>query len=315
LSIFDKIGDILGDVVDGVVDFVDDVFNIDLKKVLNNKWVKYGLMAASIFTGGVAIVNGVIQGAGAAASAKGFMASFVDGAAGFVKGAASGLVNPMKTAQGIPGDVGKLLSGDFAGLSGSAGDAARAATMAAGEQTIAGTPADLLSGGSEALSQTGVDALGNPALSKASAFDPAGRGFGFESAPDVMTDSASKFGDLVSGRKTDLVRTATDGGGTTDTESPGFFAQMAGGAKEFAASPAGMRTLTGAAQGWAAGQQREEELKRIQKQEERRRGSWQGFGDRTNSVLSGQPLSLQQLRDRRQQTMNRGNQAQALYGN
>jgi hypothetical protein len=62
MGIFDKIGDVVGDIVDGVVDFVDDVLGIELVNILDNDFVKYGLMAASIFTGGVAIVNGVIQG-------------------------------------------------------------------------------------------------------------------------------------------------------------------------------------------------------------------------------------------------------------
>ena len=322
-DIVEGIGDVLGDIVDGVVDFVDDVIGIDLKKILQNDWVKYGLMAASLFTGGVAIVNGVVQGAGAAASAKGFMASFVEGAKGFVQGAASGIVNPLKTAGNLGSDISNLAAGDFGALTGRAGDLAKSAAQTAGENVIAQTPTDLLSeGATQSFADAGLDAVqpdfvtGAEALSDSAVDDLLGTAqptFGdpvSSSLPGLDSPVAEAAAGAAPGAAPSAVPSVTPGG----AEEKGFFGRMKDAATDFAASPAGMRTLAGAAQGWAQGQAREEELKRLERRERRRRDSWSGFGDRANSILSGEPMSLRQLRERRMQTMNRGNQAQAKYG-
>ena len=313
-KIVDKVKDVIGDVVDGVIDFVDDVIGVDLRKVLNNKWVKYALMAASIFTGGVAIMNGVIQGAGAVGAAKGFMGKFVEGAVGFVKGVASGIMNPMETAGNLVGEGSKLLSGDFANM----------ANQVAGKgDVVAGGAQDLLSNANEGADMAAnlTDGMVDEALG---AVQP---DFGIPTPnqpgglTDSMVDSAlgatqPDFGAPTTNMPGGSGHIAEQAVGVTPAppEEGGFLSKMAGAAKDYATSPGGMKTIAGAAQGWAKGQAEAEQLKEIRKREERRRGSWAGFGDRTNSILSGQPLSLQELRERSMSVRNRGNQAQAKYG-
>jgi hypothetical protein len=94
MGLFDKIGDFLGDVVDGVLDFTDDVLGIDLRKILDKDWVRYGLMAASLFAGGVGIVNGLVKGTTQFASTKSFSQAFVAGIEGFK----TGIMSPLKTS-------------------------------------------------------------------------------------------------------------------------------------------------------------------------------------------------------------------------
>jgi hypothetical protein len=338
MGIFDKIGDILGDVVDGVVDFVDDVLGIELTNLLDNNFVKYGLMAASIFTGGVAIVNGVIQGAGAAAAAKGFAASFVEGAKGFVQGVASGIANPMKTVGNIPGDVGKLMSGDVAGLTGRAGDAARAASQAAGESVIANTPQDLIaSGGDIAGTVTdniaGASDIALPAADAAAqtasgsnmslmdlgetSFDPGatdfqlgGMGPANASAPGFDPVAAATQAGKPPGMSAsvaDALKTSSEVG------SGDFLSKMVGGAKDFATSAPGMQTIASMVQGYASGAAMEEQWNMMREEEERRRRSWDGFGGRVNTSLADVP-SLRSLRDRNSQMRDNARGARASLG-
>jgi hypothetical protein len=308
-DIGDKIGGVIGDVVDGVVDFVDDVIGIELHKVMDNNFVKYGLMAASIFTGGVAIVNGVIQGAGAAAAAKGFAAKFVEGAAGFVKGVASGIANPMKTAGNIPGDVGKLMAGDVGGMTGAAGDAARAAAGEASKQAIAQTPQDLLASGAEAsvdMSDAMVDkALGasQPDFSLAQLADEAGGKMGGQAGGSMFDPTYG--GGMPPAPSANM--------GLPEASSGDFLSRMWSGTKDILKQPATQKTLAGMVQGYAEGAAIEERWNMMREEEERKRRSWDGFSGNTRTNLADIP-SLRSLRARSQQMAGRGAQAQEQYG-
>lgn len=120
MGVLDKIGDFGGDIVDGIIDGVDSVLGevgINFKKIIGNDWVQGGLMAASIFMGGVAIVNGVMTGMAQATAAQGMLSTaaqgtmqgyastFMAGAKGFIQGVASGLANPLDTAGSLFGQA------------------------------------------------------------------------------------------------------------------------------------------------------------------------------------------------------------------
>jgi hypothetical protein len=317
MGLFSEIGDFLGDVVDGVVDFVDDALGIDLVKILDNDFVKYGLMAASLFTGGVAIVNGVIQGAGAAASAQGFMAKFVEGAVGFVKGVASGIANPMKTAGNLLDDAGNLMSGSYADMTGHAGKMAQDATSAS---------MDMLADGGDIAGNVAEDALGSvdpdAMLTDAGVDEALGA-----STPDFSLAEMARAGDPGVNAPIGVeggIYQPRDGvqpsgfslGGAWDgiKEAGGdFLSKMWDGTQEFASSPAGLQTIAGMAQGYAQGAAIEERWKMMQEEEERRRRSWDGFSGRTRTNLANVP-SLRDLRARSREMAGRGNQAQGAYG-
>jgi hypothetical protein len=317
MGIFDKIGDVLGDVVDGVVDFVDDVIGIDLAKVLDNDIVKYGLMAASIFTGGVAIVNGVMQGAGTFAGTAGtFMNKFVAGAGSFVKGVASGFMAPGDT-------VGSILDGTaYSGAKAAATTGGELLTEAANQGTSA---MDVLSPGTEEATAAleSADELSLQALKEqtATGLTPQNEALSNQALdgvipnPNQMDINAPDF---------DMAGAATRGPAGpapiqvtgASSGAPGaagggdFLSKMGTAVKDFVTSPKGIQTGLGAIQGWAEGEQMKAIFEERRKLRERNAGAWgaagQGYAPRTYSIPS-----LSELRN----TVNtRGNAAQAKYG-
>ena len=300
-DIVDGVGDVIGDVVGGVVDVVDDVFGVDLGKVLNNKYVKGALLAASIFTGGVAIVNGVMQGFNAATAATGFMNKFVAGASGFAKGVAAGLANPLDTA-------GNIIGGD---------PSVAAKLVAPGQQeALRNTPTDLLAnadvgkgsidaalGGAEGSLQIPGSPVPVPQSSNLNMpnFDAsvAPKSFG--------SDILSAGGEAAKSAGGEATRSAAQNFGTGD-----FLSNLAKGAGKFASSPAGMQTISSGISGYAQARMLEKREKREMEQERARRDSYSGFGDRAPRKFD--VPGLRDLRRRTQELNQRGDAANAQYG-
>jgi len=318
VGLFDKIGDVLGDILDGVVDFVDDVFNIDLKKVLNNDIVRYGLMAVSIFTGGVAIANGVMQGFTQASAAKGFMAKFVEGASGFVKGALTGFASPIETAQNLGEQFGVLQGAGPASLAGT--DPSVASDIVSSldgtgdvvEMGVGGkgfTADDLLSGGMEQpeFTLSGIaDEAGGSELSGARAAlnqDPSQDALASLTGQSSQTFSMPSFSEM-----------AGSGGVPTNLDNvvdptQNIWGKVASGAKDFASSPAGMQTLAGMAQGWAEGSMVQERWNQLEREDNRRRASWENYQTQPRSRRTIPGL------DRNREIIDqRATQAQQRYG-
>ena len=326
MGIFGKIKDGISGIVGGIVNGIDKVLGvvgIDFKKLLSNKWVQGALMAASIFTGGVAIVNGIMtgfsQGAAAAAatttaggsSMASFTSAFVEGAKGFVSGVAKGMMNPVDTAKEIGGTAMEAMGmgGEIAGASGleaSTGVAIDNASMVntqsgaadAALSTVEGTPGlDVAGLDAGSTSGMGVNApnAANPGTlggGDANIFTP--DGFAAGTAPVAPPPGAGAAG-----------------AAAKMPGDPGFLQSLAKAGKDFIASPSGIQTAVGAASGWAQGQMIEERWDQLEKKEQNRRDSYKGFGQRSPKL---DIPSLRGLRDRTNAMQQRGNQAQAKYG-
>lgn len=315
MGIFDKIGEVIGDVVDGVVDFVDDVFGIDFKKILDNDIVRYGLMAASIFTGGVAIANGVMTGFKAASAAKSFMGKFVDGAAGFVQGVASGFMNPVSTAKDLGQQASNAVFGDpTAAISQTTGQPSSASQIVdslsdTGDIVEIGkggqglTPDDILSGGApqeqfvtplsemSQVNQQAVQGAQQAASQPVAGMDTGGaapnlRGPGPAATPGASPTPAPGTG----GVPTNVSNAAPN---------KSIWQKIADGATDFATSPAGMQTLAGMASGWAQGEAQQEMWDNRIQEDRRRESSW--ADGQWAPRAAGRIPSLQQLRQQQQE--------------
>jgi len=320
-------------IVGGVVNAVDKVLGvvgIDFKKLLSNKWVQGALMAASIFTGGVAIVNGIMtgfsQGAAAAAattasggsSMASFTSAFVEGAKGFVSGVAEGMMNPMDTAKDIGGTAMDAMGmgGEVAGASGleaSTGVAVDNASMV----NTGGGGADAALNTVEGTS--GLDVAGMDAGSIGDQMGSAADQFGAVNAPNAANPTTLGGGDanlfttdgFAAGTAPVAPPPGATAGATTAAAEPGLLSQLATAGKDFVMSPSGMQTAVGAASGWAQGQMIEERWDQLEKKERDRRDSYKGFGSRSPGF---DIPSLNKLRDRTYSAAQRGNQAQQKYG-
>lgn len=343
------ISDAIDGILGGVNDVVDDVFGIDLKQELgnlfDNDWFRNGLMAVSLFTGGVAIVNGVMQGFTQASAASGFMNTFVEGAKGFVSGLGQGLANPLETA----GKIGDSISGALSGVGEAAGAAgANAATgttttgagMTSEALAETGAAQDLLTSGADVGSgSVGGGSVGGQAANAGQAAG-AGAEVAGQSNAAAMVDPSSTFqapqiqdfGGM--GQEQTLASSvnnafSTPGGGDALSSAiqsnergwlemlkagdvAGVAKRAGSGVMDFAKeNPALMQTALQGVSGWAQGEALQERWDQIEGERRRRRESFQGFGDRAPSF---DVPSLRSLRDRTQQIRDRGNRAQARYG-
>lgn len=318
MGIFSGVKKAFGKVVGGVVKFIDKVTGIDLGKILDNKWVKGALMAASIFTGGVSIINGVMTGVQkfGESAATSFLGKFVEGASGFISGVAKGLSSPLDTA-------GELIGKGQAALN-PAGNVVSTDAMPLDEIAPKALTAD--SGRAmDALSMAG-DAVGQGAIGGASVGgqSPASAMSGFE-APQIqdfggmgqeqtlassVNSAFSKGGDALSnavqGNEKGWLEMLKAG------DVAGVASRAGSGIMDFAKTPFGAQTIVGGVQGWAQGQAIEERYKRALAEEEKRRRSWDGFSG--NAPTSFNVPALRDLRERTRQANMRGNQAQAKFG-
>lgn len=311
MGMFDKVGDFVGDVVDGVNDVIDDVFGVDLLKTLDNDWVKVGLMAASIFTGGVAIVNGVMTGYTQASTATGFMNTFVAGAEGFVKGAMAGLGSPLETAGDLAGQassaVGNMTGTATTGTDMLAADLGGESSGLMDTINASGDAASKYGGSMPQAELTGVAGAeaapaGMPGASNAATQNSLDLANFMEDPNGYGATLSGGGGDAMSSQLSQL---------SMPMEEEGILSKLAKGAGDFASSPMGMQTLAGAAQGWAQGKMIEERWDEMQKAEKQRRKSYEGFGD---TAPRFDTPTLQELRARSKAIQNRGNQAQSKYG-
>lgn len=336
MGLFKKIKKGVGDVVDGVVGGVDKILGkvgINLSKILDNKWVQRGMMAAAIFTGGVAIANGVMTGytsataaqaaqqtvAGAAKST--FMDTFIAGGKGFIEGVASGLANPLDTAGELYGQASSAMSGlgggaealgggapsglqspaDMVASAGDAGGQSAAGAMNAGAPPGAVTEA---SGAlPNAIEANRPDFLGGGQVVDNTAAGMANAGAAPGTSPYGFEQMADTGGMGIGGP--DALAQAGQAG------EKGWLESLASGAKDFATSPSGMMMGANALQGWAQGSMVQERWDQMEKADKRRRKSWTGGNLETPSY---DIPSLQNLRERTAKLRERGNQAQSKYG-
>lgn len=329
-------------VVEGVFDVVDDVFGIDLAKVLDNDFVKYGLMAASIFTGGVAIVNGVMQGAGSFAGTTGaFMDKFIAGAGSFVKGVASGFGSPLESAGNIIDGTAYTAAKTAATTGGQL--IAEGANSSAAMDTLAGTDqsSNLQAGVDEALglnegidaSQLNADVSAGLQESGVSSAGGAPAGGDYSLVDQKVAAGLSPEEQALQSR---ALKGQVPSSTTSNVNSPNYnmdaainnsgplkvgaeaapkkdwLGRLADSASSFVTSPAGVQMGLGAIQGWSQAEQ----MKAIYEERRKMRNdvarSWGGGG--TSAPRTWDIPALSELRARRQQLDQRGNEAQARYG-
>lgn len=326
MGLFSKVKKGFKKVVGGVVKGVTKVFDaigIDLAKIMDNKWVQGGLMAVSIFTGGVAIMNGVMTGfaqataaqaaqqtvAGAAKST--FLDTFVAGAKGFMEGVGQGIMNPLDTA----GD----LAGQASSAMGLGGETMAASGLESTGEVLTGAP------GPSAASQMNQTGGALEPLSSSTAVPPTSPG-GMPAMENLDPSTwGGADGSMLTADGHSMGYNAADPmsamGNTGGADAlgnqiaageKGWLESLAGGAKDFVSSPTGMMTAANAVQGWAQGSMIEKRWDEMAKEEKNRRKSWQDFDKKGTSNYNIPSLSA--LRERTAQLRDRGNQAQAKYG-
>jgi hypothetical protein len=226
----------------------------------------------------------------------------------------------MKTAKSIPGQAGKLLTGDIGGMAVNAADTA-AATQSAAQKVLQDTPTSLVEEGAGQLTDPaamlsdkanaaarGATAAGgapDPGFSLSemgqTSFDPNATDFQMGGAGPANASSPgfNPVGAESAGVNMSPTADSVSSGLKTDMGGGDFLSKMVSGAKDFATSPMGMQTMAGMVQGYANGQALEERWDRMDREERRRRASWEGFGDRPSRGYADMP-SLQDLRARNQ---------------
>lgn len=309
MGLFSGIKKIGKSIMSGVGKFLD---KIGLSKVLNNKWVKGALLAVSIFTGGVAIVNGIMQGAQAASQATTFLGSFVEGAGGFISGVAQGLASPLSTAGDIAGKANQAMG--MGGQAAAGADALSSAELLNEAGTAAELSADALQPieigaqkiGAEALQpiEIGAKSIGNPMTQNPpSLADLSG-------TPEMRATAQSNAAEFAGSTAKPMDMSgweAADVSAPPTAVNPTIagLKKMGGAALDYAKSPTGGLMISNMLQGLAEGKKLEEIMK-----ERRRVGdSWQGYGSDSG------PLEVSPgWGERSQMIQDRGNQAQSRYG-
>lgn len=325
------------------------MFNIDLGKILGSELVQAALIGMSIFTGGVAIANGIMTGFSQASAAQGFMTKFVEGAAGFVKGAAQGFLNPIETAKSLPGKFQGLLGGNATGggqlteaLASAPSDASNIVESIAGdtdivemgvggqgidqygverlsqEAALAATPSDLSLAGMQAQEAANQAAIGSAQDTLANA--------GYQTAEQSMTtpeinipegmgveSTTPEAAQAASASGKDALDSVMKVASETAKDAAEEEATKGfwGNFKDFASSPQGIQTMLGMANGYSEA----EMLRKAWDQRDRYRrdvaNSWATAPAPRTRAIRGRLPTLQQLRD---QTAGMGNQAGAKYG-
>lgn len=354
MGILDEIGDFFGDIVEGVVDFVDDVFNIDLGKVFGNDIVQFALLASSIFTGGVAIANGVMTGfseIGKQGIAATFKDKFIAGASGFIEGVKQGFLNPVNT---------------FKDLTGVGSGASSATSQVSQALADGGSQAgDIVMGGADGVSppiaEVGVDvatevgtSVGIPtdgrivsdltqtagSLGPGGTLEAADAAFLNTATPDFSLAEMARPMNNPANQKAvasaqqalsiDPQQAALESIGATDPginpmagikkaaattpKSDSFWGKLARGAGEFATSPAGIQMGLGMANGYAQAAMLQ---KRWDEEREMVRNRARSWSDGTWTPRTWNDTTLQGMK-RQNEEMDRinqrGQQAQARWG-
>lgn len=320
-DIWDGITDVVGDVVDGVFDFVDDVFGVDLGDVLDNDFVRYGLMAASLFTGGVAIVNGVMKGWNAATQATGYLNKFVEGASAFVQGVGEGFLAPGETFKNITG------MGETASATSQAAEQLKSA-VSSPDKSVA---KQALESGAEGAASVGSPVgspVGDPTLAELANMSPemaarmtpkqAGQmnralagstpSIGPTQAPvtDVLSPSFSVPDAIKSTGQKSLAQ-------ADDVAQSGFWSRLGNAATDFITSPLGMNVAANAVAGWSQAAMLQKRWDEEREMRRERRESWANgvYAPRTFSENTLQNMKARQ--DQFQGLIDAGNAANARY--
>lgn len=154
MGLFKSIGKAFKKVVKGVGKVFKKIGK-GIGKILNSKWGKILMVAAAVFTGGMALV-GAWQGM---AGATGFFGKFAAGAKGFL----TGLMKPVQTAKGLMGGAaqGGQVAGQIGTAAGQTGGELAAVTDVTG--AVAQGGADVAGGvaaGTDVAGQVGQAAAG-----------------------------------------------------------------------------------------------------------------------------------------------------------
>lgn len=286
MGFFSKIGKgikkVGSKIVGGINKIGDALTGGNWSKWMEKGWVQKAMMAATLLTGGIAIVNGAMTGWGAATSTAGdFATKFVAGSKGFVEGLASGLTNPVGTGKELLGKAGEAM-----GIGQGAGGAASGVAESAGAAMPTSSPIQTALNTTEQSLVAPMSAAPNPA------FDMLGAG----------ADTSAFAGDALAKQVA---------GAAAPAAEKGWLESLKSGAKDFASSPMGMQTAASAVSGWAQGQAMEEQWNRMDDERKRKRETWTGFASRAPQFNMD---SLQNLRDRRTQMYDRGDIAQGKFG-
>lgn len=207
-------------------------------KVMSSKWFKGLMIAAAVFTGGMALMAGF---GNAMATSGTFMTKFVAGAKGFM----SGLMNPVATGKGA-----------LAGAQGGGGlsGALQGAAQGSGALQTAGAAQTLQQAGAQGTMGQGPMSAAPPpdAGSQQAWLDKLGQGQGAAPPSGAMSPAAAA--------------PAGAPAVAAPTTMPGKLMQgaknLGGTAVDFAKSPGGGMMLMGAMQGYAAGKREEDYLKK-----------------------------------------------------
>ena len=239
-----------------------------IKKVVGKKWAKRLMIAAAVFTGGMALLSGV----GGFLGGTGFFGRFVSGGQAFVKG----LFNPVGAAKGaMTGLKSGGIGGVFSGAAQGAGFAPAAATGAAGAG--GGT-----AGAAPAVTPTAGATGGYNAQNMANM------------APPGMAPPAGGAGTAAQ----NLANPAAAGGGGGMLSKVGNFAM----------SPGGGMLISNAVQGYAQGKMAEAHQDRLDENSESKQDpeSVAMYQDSINQDLGALPRFRQEMDRRMERIRSRG---------
>lgn len=237
-------------------------------KITQSKWGKILMLAATIFTGGMALAGGIAAFGTSAAAGGTFMTNFVAGASGFM----TALASPVQQAQ-------KMLGG-----AATAGETAAAITAVGQAQA----PLEVLQGATAAGQQVGTGIAGageavkaaggiTSALPGGGAPGIAGAGIGGGGGTTALDIAGRTAGQA--GKGLDL---ASKIGPTQVGQKGGWLAQAIEAGTEFAKSPAGAKML----ETFGAAGKREAEIDKYMNFMDRYRRAWQDPNNPIQQMIS-----------------------------
>lgn len=238
MGLFSSIGKAFKSVFKGIKKVFKKVLG-GIGKILNSKWGKILLLAAAIFTGGMALAGGFQAFAASSAAGNTFMANFVAGAKGFMVA----LANPVGQAKSMFGAGAEAAAGaagagvgstaaEVGGQELAAGVAQEAVGQTAAEGAIQSAAGGIGGGGKEAIAA----ATGGGGGTVGAATQTAAQQAGGRAAMEGMFGTAAQEA----------------GKQTAGQVAKGWLTKAADFGKEFIMSPAGGMMLQGAASGAAA---------------------------------------------------------------
>lgn len=234
-------------------------------KIMGSKWGKILMLAATIFTGGMALAGGIAAFGTSAAAGGSFMANFVAGAQGFMTAMASP-VSQAKKLLGAGATAGETLA---LATAGAPLEALQGAT-AAGQQVGTG-----IAGAGEAIQAAGGVTSALPGGGAAGVGGAGLGGGGGTTALDIAGKAAATGG----GKGV----TALQGVKTGIQEAKGnWLTNAIKAGTEFAKTPAGAKLV----EGFGGGAYREEEMDKFFRFQDRYRKAWQDPNNPIQQMIS-----------------------------